>query len=297
MRIVKRKGNASIILCLIITGLFGFTALAVDIGLVYIERTKLFNALDASALAASLELPNGDTKTKQTAVEYLEKNGVDPNLVSIEISADHKSIELRGVKSVKHLFAPIIGINSSEVKANSKAVIGPAKAITDGLRPFAVEMFDYTYGTVVVLKDGGGDGYKGNYKAIALGGTGASVFKENALYGFNGNIQVGDYIDTETGNMSGATTAIKNYVNGEYSSFDNFSRDSIRLWTIPLVNTMVVNGRTAVKVLGFGEFYVEEVGQKSGKLEITGRFVKFVTRAPIDNSLVDKGAYGAKLSK
>jgi hypothetical protein len=297
MRKVKSKGNASIILCLIITGLFGFTALAVDIGLVYIERTKLLNALDAAALAASLELPNSDAKAKNTAVEYLGKNGVDPNLVSIAIGTDHKSVELQGSKNVKHLFAPVIGINSSEVNAKSKAIIGPAKAVKDGLRPFAVEMFEYTYGSVVVLKEGAGDGYKGNYNSIALGGTGASNFKANALYGFKGDIKVGDFIDTETGNMSGATSAIKSYINGEYSSFDNFTRDSIRLWTIPLVNTLEVNGRSAVKVLGFGQFYVEEVEQRSGKIEVTGRFVKFVTRAPIDNSLEDKGVYGAKLSK
>jgi hypothetical protein len=297
MRRLRSKGNVSILLCLIITGLFGFTAFAIDIGLVYIERTKLFSALDSAALAASLELPNGDTKTKAAATLYLEKNGVDPSTASIVIATDHKSIEIQAVKGVKHLFAQIIGISSSEVRARSKAVIGPAKAIKNGVRPFAVEMFNYTYGGTVVLKEGAGDGYQGNYNAIALGGTGASNFQANALYGYKGMISIGDYIDTETGNMAGATNAIKNYINGEFSSFSSFPRDSIRLWTIPLVNTLMVNGRSTVEVLGFGEFYVEDVQQKSGKIEITGRFVRYVTSAPIDNTLVDKGAYGTKLSK
>lgn len=297
MRSLKSKGNASILLCLIITGLFGFTAFAVDIGLVYIERTKLFSALDSAALAASLELPNGDTKTKATAVLYLQKNGVDPSIASIVIAEDHKSIELQAVKSVKHLFAQIIGISSSEVRARSKAVIGPARAINDGVRPFAVEMFNYTYGSVVVLKEGAGDGYQGNYGAVALGGNGASKFEDNALNGYSGRIAVGDYIKTEPGNMAGAANAIKNYINSEYSNFENFTRDSIRLWTIPLVDSLQVNGRSEVKVLGFGEFYVEEINKKSGKIEITGRFVRYVTSAPIDTTLADKGAYGTKLSK
>ena len=36
---------------------------------------------------------------------------------------------------------------------------------------------------------------------------------------------------------------------------------------------------------------------KSGKIEITGRFVKYVTNATVDMNLNDTGVYGAKLAK
>lgn len=293
----NNKGNVSIIFCLLITGLIGFTAYVADIGLIYAEKVKLSNALDSAALAAVLELPDNAADALSVAQDYLDKNGVEPSDVSIAVGADNMSIKIDGVKTVNHLFAPVIGIDSSNVKATATAVIGPAKSISSGIRPFAVQVYDFSFGTEVTLKEDSGSGYSGNYGAVALGGQGASLFESNALYGFNGTVSVGDYIDTETGNMAGAANSIKNYINSESSTFDNFPRDSVRLWTLPLVDTFEVNGRGQIQVVGFGEFYVENVSQKSGNIEITGRFIRYATNAQIDMSLSDTGSYGAKLEK
>lgn len=297
MKKLKEKGNVSIILAILITGLLGFTSYVVDIGLVYAEKIKLSNAIDSAALAAVQELPGSDAFARAVAIDYLEKNNVLQSEVVITIASDHKSIQIDGVKNVKHLFAQIIGINSNNVKASTKAIVAPIKSVSSGIRPFAVEVFPFSYGGTVTLKEGGGAGYHGNYGAVALGGTGANVFKNNAIYGYNGTITVGDYIDTETGNMAGATNAIINYINSEQSTFNNFPRDSIRLWTIPLVNTLEVNGRGQVLVEGFGQFYVESAGNNSGKMEIVGRFIKYVRNGTVDTTLNDTGAYGSKLSK
>jgi hypothetical protein len=297
MRKLDNKGNVAIILCLVFTVLLGFTAYVVDIGLIYAEKVKLSNAIDSAVLAASLELPTDPIEAKKVAIEYLEKNNVDPSKVSITISADNKSIEMVGIKTVDHFFAPIFGIDSSDVNAITKAIIAPIKSVKGGIRPFAVEKFDFSYGDVVTLKESAGDGYHGNYGAVALGGTGANVFRTNAIYGYNGLITVGDYIATETGNMVGASNEITNYINSEFSSFNNFERDSIRLWTMPLVDSLSVDGRKDVLVVGFGEFYVEEIIKNSGKVEIQGRFVRFVTNGEIDMTISDTGAYGSKLIK
>lgn len=297
MKKLDDKGNVAIILCLLITVLFAFTAYVVDVGIVYKEKIKLSNAIDAAALASVLELPSDDIKAKNVAVEYLQKNNVDPNQATITVSADHKSIQIEGIKNVKHLFAQIIGINSSDVKAKTKAVVAPASSVKGGIRPFAVEAYDFPYGDLVTIKEGAGDGYHGNYGAVALGGEGANVFRGNSLYGYSGTISVGDYVDTEPGNMAGACTAIKNYINSENSTFDNVPRDSIRLWTIPLVDSLAQDGRKSVLVVGFAMFYVEDVKNNAGKIEITGRFIKFVINATTDMTLKDTGVYGAKLAE
>lgn len=297
MKRLDNRGNVAIILCLIITALFGFAAYVIDIGLVYSEKTKLSNAIDSAALAAILELPNDDLKAESVAIDYLNQNGVDVNKTSIAVGTDHKSIQIDSIKKKNHIFAPIIGINSSDVKAETKAIIAPAKAVHGGVRPLAVEAFDYSYGSLVTLKEGAGDGYNGNYGAVALGGDGANIFKTNALYGYSGTLSVGDFIKTETGDMAGAANAIKNYINSEYSTFDNFPRDSVRVWTLPLVNTMQVNGKGEIQVVGFANFYVENVQNKSGKIEVSGRFIKYVINATVDETLSDTGAYGAKLAK
>lgn len=297
MKKKPKKGNASVILCILITVIFGFAAFALDIGLVYTEKVKLSNAMDSAALAGALELPSNEVKAKALAQDYLRKNGVDTNNIAIGIAADKKSIQIAGTVNVKHLFAPIIGIQSSNISAGNSAIIGPVKSVKGGIRPFAVQKFNFSYGDLITLKTGAGDGYSGNYGTVALGGTGNNVFRNNALYGYNGTIAVGDYIDTETGDMAGTANEIKNYINSEISSFNNFPRNSIRIWTIPIVNSFMVNGRGQIQVSGFAEFYVEDIYKKSGNIEIRGRFIQYVINAPIDTKLNDTGLYGARLSK
>lgn len=297
MRKLGNKGNVAILLCLAFTAILGFTAYVLDIGLVYAEKLKLSNAIDSAALASILELPLDDAKAKNVAIDYLQKNNLDPSNVSVTISADRKSIQMVGIKAVSHFFAPIIGINSSNINASTKAIIAPLKSVKGGIRPFAVETFDFSYGDNVILKQGAGDGYHGNYGTVALGGTGATVFKSNALYGYSGTLAVGDVIATETGNMVGAANEITNYINSESSDFYDFERNSIRLWTIPLVDSLNVDGRKGVVVVGFGEFYVEAITKASGKIEIQGRFIKYVINGEIDMTIRDTGVYGAKLVK
>lgn len=296
MKRLDNKGNVAIIFCLLVTAIFGFTAFVIDIGMIYAQKIKLSDALDSAALAASLELPDDDAKATAVAIEYLQKNNIDPDQAVITIGADHKSIQIEDTETVKSLFAQIIGISSSKVEAKTKAVIGPAKSVTNGLRPFAVVKYDFNYGELVTLKVGAGDGYDGNYGAVELGGQGENAFLANSLYGYNGTVSVGDYIGTEPGNMAGACNQIKNYINSENSTFDNFPRNSIRLWTLPLVNTLSVSGEKSVQVVGFAKFYVEDVSGESGRVEITGRFIKYVSNCPIDTTLDDTGAYGSKLS-
>ncbi|WDU82741.1 hypothetical protein [Caloramator sp. Dgby_cultured_2] len=114
----------------------------------------------------------------------------------------------------------------------------------------------------MTLKEDAGDGYHGNYGVVALGGFGANVFRINALYGYNGKISVGDLIDTEPGNMAGVVDDIRNYINADPYTFQNFKRDSRRLWTLPLVNTLEVDGRKKVLVVGFAEFLLRMLKKK-----------------------------------
>lgn len=306
MKKLNNKGNVAIILCFIVTLLFGFTAYVIDIGMVYIDKAKLVDAIDSAALAASLDMTLDSSKVTAVANDYLQKNNVDPSKATINIGSDNKSIQIQANENVKYFFAPILGINDSNINATTKAIIGPLKSVSGGIRPFAVQKYNFSYGDLVTLKNGAGSGYNGNYGALALGGNGANVFRNNALYGYSGTLSVGDYISTEPGNMAGvisdisdylSTEEVENYVNSENSTFYNFPRNSIRLWTIPMVDSMQVNGRGEVQITGFGEFYVETVGRNAGKMEITGRFIKYVIKGEIDNSLSDTGAYGAKLTR
>lgn len=296
LRILKKEqGSVAIILSMAMVALLGFSGLAIDVGVTLIERTKLSNALDASVLAAAQDLPDGSAKAIATAEQYLASNDVPLNSVTIQVSPDGKSIEIIGNRNVPHYFMKVLGIDSSEVAANSKAIIAPVKSVKGGIRPFAVEDFDYVYGDLITLKQGAGDSYNGNFGVVALGGTGNSIYEYNAFYGYDGELKIGDGIPTEPGNMAGVSNQLKAYINSIYETFEDHPKNSDRLWTIPLVDTLEVDGRGYITVTGFAQVFVENVYNQSGKINVDARFVKFVVNGAIDMAAEDNGVYGVKL--
>lgn len=295
MTLKTEKGSVSILVMLMMVVMLASVGAALDVGMVIIDRTKMSNALDYAALAGAQELPDSPTKAIEVAQSYLSENDVNPEDVIITIGLDNKSIELTGTRTVPYHFLRTVGLVDTDVHANAKVILGATVSVKGGLRPFAVEDFPYTYGTVIRLKEGAGEGYLGNYGVVALGGSGASIYEYNALYGYTGEVRVGDEIDTEPGNMASVSNQLKTYINGIPHTFEDHPRDSDRLWTIPLINTLEDNGRGTVVVTGFAQVFVENIIKNSGKIEIDARFVKFVVNGDIDVTAIDRGTYGVKL--
>lgn len=290
---LNQKGSSQAIVIIFMAAILGSTSLVIDIGNSYINKAKLNNATDAAALAAALELPNDPNKAIQIAEEYLSKNAVNLEDVNITLLEDNSGIEVSVNKNVNHLFARVIGIESSIVNASSTVKIGPITEVYDGIRPFAVEEQTFNYGQVITLKYGAGAGNNGNYGAIALGGRGAKNYQNNIKYGYDSKLKVGDYIDTEPGNMVGPTVKGINYIlDSNFETFENHSKNSTRLWTIPIVDSLNVNGRKPVKIVGFAEFFIEGVNNKA---EITGRFIEFVKNGNINFNQNDYGLRAIKL--
>lgn len=296
LRILKNeKGSVAILVMVMMTVLLASAGAAIDVGVVIMERTKLSNALDYAALAGAQELPDGKVKAVTVVEAYLNENDIDPSTVQIDISDDGKTMTLVGTQEVGYTFLKVVGLDQTSVMANSKIILGAASTVKGGLRPYAVEDFDYQYGALITLKQGAGSSYNGNFGVVALGGTGSSVYENNALYGYEGEIAVGDDISTEPGNMANVSNLLKTYINSIPHTFESHPRDSERLWTVPLVDSLDVGGRDSVTVTGFAQVFVEDIDKKSGKIEIKARFVRFVVNGDIDTTLVDRGTFGVKL--
>jgi|LGVF01.2.fsa_nt_gb hypothetical protein len=296
MRLFRdERGNVTIIVCLILTTLLGVTALVVDMGVVYAEKVQLANAIDAALLAGGQELPDDKTKAKTVMEQYLIANGVLLDEVVISIDYDGKGASIEAVRNVEFSFARVLGLTDTDVYEYGALELGTASSASGGLRPYALEKFDFTFGDPVILKEGAGDGYHGNYGTVALGYTGAADLLENALYGYDGVIKIGDWISTEPGNKASVVNEIKNYIDGVTDTFDNHENDSDRLWTIPMVDTLIVDGRDEVQVVGFAQIYITEVKKVGGAAEVYAKFVQFVTSGDIDNTIEDTGVYGMKL--
>lgn len=115
------------------------------------------------------------------------------------------------------------------------------------------------------------------------------------MYGYDVELNVGDFVFTEPGNMAAMIHSLSYYINSINETFENFSRDSDRVWTIPVFESMEVNGSEAIQVVGFAQFFVERATKVGGKAEIHGRFIEYVTNGDIDPTLESTGVYGMKL--
>lgn len=296
MRFFKEdKGNVTILVTVVLLALMGVMALVIDMGVVYAEKVKLVNALDAAILAGGQELPDDKLKARQVMEDYLIINDVSLEDVSITIAYDGMHAEIAGTKNVEHYFAKLIGFDSSVIAENTKIIIGAASSATGGLRPFAMEKFPYAFGDEVTLKVGAGDGYHGNYGAVALGGTGTSLLLENALFGYSGSVTIGDFISTEPGNMANIVNELKFYIDGITDTFETYKDSSDKLWTIPLVDTLLLDGRDSVEVIGFAQVYIDKITKVRGQAEISAKFIQFVTNGEIGEITEDTGVYAMRL--
>jgi Flp pilus assembly protein TadG len=114
------KGVTMIILTLAMTVILSCAALVFDIGGVMAERQKMQSAVDASALAAALELPDTE-KAGETALHYAELNGMDPEDITVTFSDNGRKIDVMANKTVGFIFAKIIGIDSADISTVAAA--------------------------------------------------------------------------------------------------------------------------------------------------------------------------------
>ncbi|KNY26608.1 pilus assembly protein TadG-related protein [Pseudobacteroides cellulosolvens] len=295
----SKKGSSVILLILTITILLGITACVLDIGVVVLEKAKLSKAVDAATLAAAQELVTEKTNVQNLAYEYLYRNNQNYKNASCTIDIDYRGVEVAAAKDVDYYFANIFGIRKKNIEAVAKARVENISSLS-GVRPIAVVQQTFIYGKRYSLKEGGGGGTTGNYAPIGLGGNGANVYKSNLLNGYSGTINVGDIILTETGNIAGSTQTAINYLTSQCSdTYYNYSLNCPRVIFLPVVNTLMVNGKKAIQVLGFATFFLEGVtiDSSTGQADVIGRFITYCMDGETSSTISDFGTYGIKLVK
>jgi len=291
----SQRGSASIIMTVALTVFISVAAIGVDVGMIIFERASLSNALDAATLAGAQDLPTSESDAITTAQSYLTQNGVSLSDVAITIDADKKGIQISSTKSLSTIFGPLINIDSVNINGQSKVRVGPVSRVQSGIRPLVIESQALGYGDYVDLKLNATDNYHGNFGAVGLGGTGALNYRNNLIYGYSGSLEVGDVINTEPGNMASVINPLNSYLSSDTSTFNNFGRDSRRLWVIPIVDSLEVSGSSYVTIVGFAEFFIEDIGSQSGQTKIEGRFIQYSGGGIVDETAPDFGLYGMKL--
>lgn len=302
----EEKGGMLVLLAFMFAVIMGLGAVAVDIGNLYLNKARLSGVADAAALAGVQELPQNEERAAQVARHYASLNGKPDDSITDLTVWQNLQLGITIKRSVPYFFAKIFGLTDGIVSASSTARIVPISAAT-GIVPFGIVKQDFVYGQRYILKYGGGSGYDGNFAALGLGGNGSPVYQNNIKNGYKGTIKIGDWLATEPGNMSGPTEEGVEYrVNMDYTAtFQTVQKDSARIIIVPIIDSLQVNGRSEVQVVGFAGFFLEGVGGRGNDNYVYGRFLKLVA-PPADyrgsgfTELSDTlpatyGVYGARL--
>ena len=62
-----------------------------------------------------------------------------------------------------------------------------------------------------------------------------------------------------------------------------------------MVDSLDVNGRSEVTIVGFSSFFIDDVIYESGQTKVTGRFFQKIGEGSIDENGTGYGFYGTKL--
>lgn len=293
-KILKEEdGSVVVIVALAFTALLGFAALAIDIGVLTLEKTRLARTMDAAALAAAQELP--DTSVAATvAFDYASRNHVDPSQIQVSFSNDKRKVTVTTQKTVPLYFAKALGFSASDVSSRASAKIVPVKS-SKGLIPIGINdnQLPLFPGVEYMIKSGAHDqshGWRGIIKYP--GAHGASDYADYITNGYPGEVEIGEKEDEENGNVSGPTsTAVENLIMScsDGCSWDNYKPGCPRVVLVPIYHDMAPEKK--VEIRGYAAVFLERVAGSGDDSEVYARYVNSTISAEADDSATNYNTY------
>ncbi|MFZ5631239.1 MAG: TadE/TadG family type IV pilus assembly protein [Bacillota bacterium] len=299
-RLMKdEKGLSFVLVSVGIMSLFGMAALVTDFGRIALARQQLVNAVDSAAMAGAHELnfnpdpSSREVTARQEALNVAAANGAPAGSVTVTIDGNKVTVDAE--RNVELIMSRAFGVNSRTVHTHAAAVVGSVTSYR-GIAPLCIREQSFEYGQICTLKYGSPDS-SGNFGALALGGTGASNYKQNLINGYNQTVSIGDKLKTEPGNMHGPTDGIDQRLArcNDGCTYDNFKPGCPKVLVIPLHNESDLHGRDEITVTGFAVFFVDRVATGCDDDEIKGYFVRMAAEGDYDPSRSVTGLYGVRM--
>lgn len=116
----NEEGQILVFVAIAMVAIMGFSALAIDVGMVSIQKSNLQNAADAAALAGAQDIGTGKNPV-DTAIKYANENGEGISTSVNPTNTDTTKIEVVCTKTVKHSFARVLGFTQTDVSARAVA--------------------------------------------------------------------------------------------------------------------------------------------------------------------------------
>lgn len=173
-----------VLVAVLLSVLLGFSALAVDTSIIYMQDTELQNAIDAGVLAGAWSLPD-TTQAAAVCRQYIIDNCTDASNITITFEGANMVINASAEISSPALFSQIFGNDSLDGYAEASA----QKSTASLGGPFDYRLFSGKAGA-----------------AITLGGA---FYIDGDIHS-NGSVSISPSTGTVTGRVEGCTTV---YVN------------------------------------------------------------------------------------
>lgn len=124
-RWLAETGAMSTFMAVLLPVLLGLLGLGVDSGMLYLAHNRLQAAVDAAALAGSLQLPYDPQSStglvKNAVTQYLSENYKDAVLDGVTPGTEERSVTVKAHAKVNTIFMGALGISSSTVRAEASA--------------------------------------------------------------------------------------------------------------------------------------------------------------------------------
>lgn len=180
------RGQSLIVLVFGMAFLAGMVTLVIDVGLFFQERRHIQNAADAAALAGAPDLCSSPGAAVALANEWAQNNDIgsksgDTFNTQTSQTGGVSAIEVTVKRDVPFYFAPVLGIDSADVKARARA----SASCKGWLRPwglFEAEITLLTPGTQFTLRQGALAGVGGNFQTLAIDGPGTATYVDTVKY-------------------------------------------------------------------------------------------------------------------
>jgi hypothetical protein len=293
----EEKGSTIILAAISLLVLLGMAGLAIDGSLIYMTKSKLQKAANAAVLSGAQDLPFTEQKVTDTVHYVLNAHDESTSMAEIEIELE-KKVGLNLTQEVNLTFASIFGFEKVDVKVHAAAGLYPfGKAV--GAVPLGVDdSKPLEYFKEYQLKVGPSESEYGNFGILALERPGAKTYEENLRNGYQGEIKIGEIVNTQTGNIAGKTIdVIQERVNGCSQPPGDYSiRDCSRIILILVYKPYAYEAgqMKQVQVTGFAYFYIK-APMDSKDTSITGVFIKRAGTGTYIEGSLDKGAYTTRL--
>lgn len=287
-RVLREEHGATVVITAVAFAiLLGFTALAVDAGVLFVEHTKLARAADAAVLAGAQELP--DTGRAVTAArDYAQRNGIDTANLSVVFSSDNKQITVNASKDVNLYFARIFGRSTSLVHGRAVARIAPVKTV-NGIVPVGINeiLLPLTVGQEYLLKAGAHEHVLGWRGVLEYPGeNGATDYRNCSFNGYSGVVKINDLVSKAAGNMSGPTAqGLQERINACRSgcTWDHYEPGCPRVVIVPIYRDL--SPQNQVEIAGFAGVFLERVEGNGEDSQVYATYINYSFSGETDDSI------------